>query len=302
MDKPEARLSRPPARLQVQVPNGLDLCKACAGEYCLVPGLQANGWPVWKQSGEGDRWLYTGTSGHWFMASGDDNIGHDLDFNCSRGVISAGYPHNGEMPQCMNSSWERSNGIGWVGDEAISIRLPAPTEPVSLRPPPVLQVYVPRWDENCASCRGEYRLVPELKANGSPVWQQIDGDRWIYTGTNGFWHLTTDDEVGRERGFNCTRGILVSSVAHGGVMPHYLRGGWERWDGDTWLADDSISFKEHQKVQDFLGCSPTGPCSVMQGIRSEVQEWWLQVVTSVKAMGLDFESDSSAEARERLEA
>jgi len=286
MDKPEARLSRPPPKLQVQVPSGINLCKACAGEYCLVLELQANGWPVWRQSGDADRWLYTGTSGHWFIASGDDDIGENREFNCSRGVISAGYPHSGEMPQCMASSWERSNGIGWVCDEAISIRLPSPTDPASLKPPMTLEVYLPRCDTNSTSCCGDYRLVPDLKANGNPVWQQTDGNRWIYTGTNGFWHVTTSHDVGRERGFNCTRGILVSCSAHGGVMPHNMRGSWERWDGDAWIADDAISIKEQHKMQDFLGCSPSGPCSVMESIRNDMQDWWLQVATSVPQLPL----------------
>jgi len=104
-----------PQLLRLETPNGH---MSCTGEYALVPGEQANGYPLWKQKG-GDRWLYSGSDGKWHI---DGRDARDRGFDCATGVIHSLSVHLGMMPDAVGAGrWLRKYGAETLDDPAIRI-------------------------------------------------------------------------------------------------------------------------------------------------------------------------------------
>jgi hypothetical protein len=104
--------------------------------------------------------------------------------------------------------------------------------------PSSLEVSVPREVEHCS---GMYVLVPSRLPNGFPLWKQLHGDHFLFSGTGGRWFIGDDEE--ENLNFVCNAGIIVSREFHHGEPPNYLdgRGGWQRFDGEKWVNDGDIS-------------------------------------------------------------
>merc|ERR1712032_577300 len=91
---------------------------------------------------------------------------------------------------------------------------------------------------------GTYELVAGQVANGMPTWKRQDGDRvrWLYTGMDGKWYLSSEDphtiKVGGS--FATCQGVIASKEPHGGQMPDRV-GAWQTWTGSSFRNDTGVS-------------------------------------------------------------
>jgi len=211
-----------PKVLYVLSPNGQ---QKCAGEYALVDGETANGHPLWKQVA-GSFWLYSGVNGMWIIGGPEIK---EKNFDCSFGSLFCKVLHGGTDPNKVIGNWWRLSGESFVEDEDIRITTGV-TQPFSLR------VVTPNGQSRCG---GEYQLAIGEMANGMPVWRHKSGKSWLYTGTSGMWIIGGGDA--KERNFECTRGVIYSKYAHGGLMPDRIDSIWLRLSGDKFHEDSSIT-------------------------------------------------------------
>eukprot|EP00929_Paragymnodinium_shiwhaense_P072573 TRINITY_DN36839_c0_g2_i1.p1 TRINITY_DN36839_c0_g2~~TRINITY_DN36839_c0_g2_i1.p1 ORF type:complete len:1133 (-),score=292.18 TRINITY_DN36839_c0_g2_i1:674-3622(-) len=81
--------------------------------------------------------------------------------------------------------------------------------------PEVLRVHAPRLQ----GCSGVYELMQDGGVNGHPVWRQKDVEtpNHLFSSTEGRWVI-----AGTKDFATTTRGAVMSSSMHGGVMPHCL--------------------------------------------------------------------------------
>merc|ERR1712060_909570 len=105
-----------------------------------------------------------------------------------------------------------------------------------LNKPAKLHIKSPNDQQRCA---GEYVLVAGATANGQPLWRQMGGKYWLYSGTNGMWIFGSS--IAREKNFDCSRGVIYSNTPHGGVMPDQLQSLWLRLDGKSFHEDAAIA-------------------------------------------------------------
>eukprot|EP00929_Paragymnodinium_shiwhaense_P091139 TRINITY_DN51181_c0_g1_i1.p1 TRINITY_DN51181_c0_g1~~TRINITY_DN51181_c0_g1_i1.p1 ORF type:complete len:1217 (+),score=198.04 TRINITY_DN51181_c0_g1_i1:163-3813(+) len=106
--------------------------------------------------------------------------------------------------------------------------------------PPPLHVSTARLP----MCEGKYEAMPELFQGSHQVWQQKDGDYYLFFGPCGRWFIGDDEE--RQQGFNCNAGVIASVEVPLEVLPHEVGcSRWLRFDGDTnaWQEDDSIAVR-----------------------------------------------------------
>eukprot|EP00438_Fugacium_kawagutii_P012326 Skav221957 [mRNA] locus=scaffold195:657655:668736:- [translate_table: standard] len=55
---------------------------------------------------------------------------------------------------------------------------------------------------------GEYFLVAGESANSNPLWKQMGGKFWLYSGTNGLWIIGGGGA--KRKNFECARGVIYS--------------------------------------------------------------------------------------------
>ncbi|CAJ1357304.1 unnamed protein product, partial [Effrenium voratum] len=104
--------------------------------------------------------------------------------------------------------------------------------------PSVLYVTVPRVPHGTpdqVKCTGKYDLVPGTFPNGCPLWVHARGDRFLYSGTDGYWYIGDDEE--QESNFCCEAGYIRHAPTTG-LLPHQVRGPWER--GPSWTPEITI--------------------------------------------------------------
>merc|ERR1711972_106347 len=78
-------------------------------------------------------------------------------------------------------------------------------------------------------------------------WRQMGGKYWLYSGTNGMWIFGSN--LAKEKGFECSRGVIYSNTPHGGIMPDKLRSLWLRLDGEAFHEDEAIVVEsDHSRV------------------------------------------------------
>jgi len=196
--------------------------QTCSGEYVLAAGETANGHPLWKQVG-GTHWLYSGKNGMWIIGSREVRR---MNFDCSRGVIYSKMVHGGVMPDKLGGAWLRLDGSKFKEDAAITIG----TKPA------VLNVISPKGQRRC---EGEYVLVAGQTANGQPLWKQMGGKCWLYSGTAGMWIIAGSDA--KRLKFDCSKGLIYCKAQHHGVMPDKVGSVWLRLDGDSFIEDVRIN-------------------------------------------------------------
>lgn len=214
-------LSMKPSTLYVVTPQDH---QRCAGEYKLLPGESLNGQPVWKQK-KGFFRIYSSKGGMWQIAG---NEAKEADFQGVESVIRCEVPHQGMMPDKVRKAWRRLDGDSFADDQSIAIS-------TVLNKPAKLRLKSPHGQQRCA---GEYVLVAGQTANGQPLWRQMGGKHWLYSGTNGMWIFGRNGA--KEKNFDCSRGVIYSNSLHGGVMPDKLRSLWLRLDGEAFHEDADI--------------------------------------------------------------
>ncbi|CAL1158340.1 unnamed protein product [Cladocopium goreaui] len=82
--------------------------------------------------------------------------------------------------------------------------------------PAKLHVSSPNGQQKCG---GEYLLVSGESANSQPLWKQMGGKFWLYSGTNGLWIIGGGGA--KRKNFECARGVIYSPlgvVAAGGSL------------------------------------------------------------------------------------
>lgn len=104
-----------PETLRVESPNGQH---SCEGGYVLVPEELPHGYPCWRLSPNGSRWLYSTKSGIWCIGGGDVN---GEQFGRSAGFIFQGEAHLGRLPHEHDAPWHRWDGKAFVVDTSITV-------------------------------------------------------------------------------------------------------------------------------------------------------------------------------------
>mmetsp|Transcript_106052 Transcript_106052/g.253129 ORF Transcript_106052/g.253129 Transcript_106052/m.253129 type:complete len:535 (-) Transcript_106052:162-1766(-) len=212
--------TKPPS-LHVLCPNGQP---KCGGEYVLV-GDRWHGQPTWKQR-RTDLRICSGADGHWMVAAARKENG-----DSEKPLLRCDQPHLGETPDKVLSSWSRLEGEDMEKDDQIKV-----SSTSSLGKPVKLHVSTPSGQQ---SCGGEYLLVAGESANGSPLWKQMGGKYWLYSGTNGLWII--GGSGAKRKNFDCSRGVIYSQTPHGGQLPHQVSGIWLRLQGQEFVEDSKIS-------------------------------------------------------------
>mmetsp|Transcript_95508 Transcript_95508/g.279287 ORF Transcript_95508/g.279287 Transcript_95508/m.279287 type:complete len:565 (-) Transcript_95508:148-1842(-) len=220
-----------PASVYVVTPNGQ---QRCAGEYQLKAEAFC-GQPVWKQR-KGAHWLFSTRSGIWVIGTNDAKEGKSDPM----GSIHCGAPHKGQNPDKVNALWTWLDGDTFRGDPKIIVT-------TAVSKPAKLHIASPLGQQRCA---GEYVLAAGEAANGQPLWKQLGGKYWLYSGTNGMWIIGSSGA--KEKKFECSRGVIYSNIPHGGVMPDKVQGFWLRLDGEAFREDSAItvSTKAHRLLDD----------------------------------------------------
>merc|ERR1719229_281227 len=132
------------------------------------------------------------------------------------------------MPDKVGAVWSRIEGDEVVKDMSVVVS-------TVLHKPAKLHVRSPNGQQRCA---GEYVLVAGTQANGQPLWRQMGGKYWLYSGTNGMWIFGSSGA--KDKNFECSRGVIYSNMPHGGIMPDRLRSMWLRLDGEDFHEDPAI--------------------------------------------------------------
>jgi len=104
-----------PQMLRVDSPNGQH---SCVGLYVIVPEKLPHGFPCWRLTPSGSRWLYSTKSGIWCIGGDDVTSDH---FVRSAGFIFQGEAHRGKMPHEHGAPWHRWDGTSFVVDNSITI-------------------------------------------------------------------------------------------------------------------------------------------------------------------------------------
>lgn len=214
-------VSRKPTSLYVVTPTGQ---QRCAGEYVLKAGEAVHGQSVWRQK-KGAHWLFSSRSGTWVIGSSDAKDGKSQHL----GSLHCEVPHKGLNPDKVGGPWMWLDGDSFREDPNIFVS-------TVLNRPAKLRVTSPHGQQRCA---GEYVLAVGEAANSQPLWKQMGGKYWLYSGTNGMWIIGSSGA--KEKNFECSRGVIYSNTPHGGVMPDKIEGYWLRLDGEAFREDSAIT-------------------------------------------------------------
>jgi len=210
-----------PASLHVVSPQGQH---RCAGEYRLLVGETVHSQAVWKQR-RGIFRIFSSRGGVWQIVGNEKK---ESDYQNGTIALQCGCPHRGQMPDKLNSEWSRLEGDSYISDPSITLS-------VIVNPPAKLHMKSPNGQQRCA---GEYVLVVGTTPNGFPLWRQMGGASWLYSGTNGMWIVGS--KGAKDRNFDCSRGVIYSNTPHGGVMPDKLKTLWLRLDKEEFHEDGEI--------------------------------------------------------------
>eukprot|EP00929_Paragymnodinium_shiwhaense_P025067 TRINITY_DN15247_c0_g1_i1.p1 TRINITY_DN15247_c0_g1~~TRINITY_DN15247_c0_g1_i1.p1 ORF type:complete len:838 (-),score=184.29 TRINITY_DN15247_c0_g1_i1:692-3205(-) len=93
-----------------------------------------------------------------------------------------------------------------------------------------------------AKVSGLYVVAPRRTPNLFPAWKQLDGNHWLYSGTNGHWIIGDSHEEAQN--FLCETGVVGTFWEHRGAMPHEIGSGSECWlvfRKGQWVEDEYVS-------------------------------------------------------------
>lgn len=92
-------------------------------------------------------------------------------------------------------------------------------------------------------CLGMYSRV-ERKANGRPVWKHASFDRWIAKGSDAYWRVQEEKDVGvRNAGW-----MQLKDPTAGTMLPHQSSGVWWVDDGTTWIEVPALTCEGPSEV------------------------------------------------------
>eukprot|EP00933_Yihiella_yeosuensis_P018678 TRINITY_DN15257_c0_g1_i1.p1 TRINITY_DN15257_c0_g1~~TRINITY_DN15257_c0_g1_i1.p1 ORF type:complete len:561 (-),score=97.48 TRINITY_DN15257_c0_g1_i1:121-1731(-) len=215
-------VSTKPTLINVVSPNGQ---QKCAGEYVLMAGERVRGQPVWKQR-RGHHRLCSTQQACWMILQGHPK--ENVTENPSNVVLICKDLHHGMMPD-KGGPWSRLNGEKHVEDPDIQVT-------TFVTRPAKLHVTTPDGQQDCG---GEFGLLAGETANNHPIWKQMGGKYWLYSGTNGMWIIGGNGA--KKKHFECSRGVIYSAAMHGGVMPDKVACAWLRLDGEQFIEDKKIT-------------------------------------------------------------
>eukprot|EP00929_Paragymnodinium_shiwhaense_P076658 TRINITY_DN39446_c0_g1_i4.p1 TRINITY_DN39446_c0_g1~~TRINITY_DN39446_c0_g1_i4.p1 ORF type:complete len:2236 (-),score=608.99 TRINITY_DN39446_c0_g1_i4:800-7507(-) len=263
-----------PGLLMVKMPGG----RNPHGVYELAPGEAVFEQPVWRRR-DGIYTLYTGQSGHWYIATKEE-MGE------MAGIVRSAEPHEGRLPHRLPYRGENGQEIWLLYDSAAmqfrynsEIRVllldgkalmdsnlmtgpsgqrhaaapPSGTHGASVSsarsqaaaalPAEPGQSFddapATLYVKSSHGSQGVYTMLGDEAANGLPVWERSDGRYWLFASPDGRWFV--GDSIEKERGFQSNTGYISSKVTHLGRMPHRMGPVWQRFDGSTWSFDKYIS-------------------------------------------------------------
>lgn len=216
-------VSSKPAVLHIVSPNGQ---QKCAGEYLLVANERFRGQPVWKQR-RGHFRICSSKDGTWMVVTGTPKEGNVEQAKLA--ALRCQQPHFGLMPHKVRGIWSRFANEKPEKDDTIKVTC-------TVAKPAKLHVTTPSGQQKCG---GEYALVAGESANNHPLWKQMGGKYWLYSGTNGLWIIGSSSA--QKKNFECSRGVIYSAVPHGGQWPNQVSGAWLRLEGEQFVEDNSIS-------------------------------------------------------------
>jgi len=103
-----------PETLSVFLPNGPSVCE---GLYSLEHEKRPNGYPLWKKE-DSNHWIYSMQSERWGIGGEKER---DQNFIGDAAYVFCPDPHNGQMPNEIQSAWKRNNPA-WTIDHGITVR------------------------------------------------------------------------------------------------------------------------------------------------------------------------------------
>jgi hypothetical protein len=217
------------------------------GRYELLPGRDANGQAVWRQS-VGPGWIYSSQEGIWFVTVHEHCVGK------TGGIIGGLAAHGGKPPQDWKD-WKRWGGpvSGWVSPDT-SVVLTASAEEgaqieaekaksqeerlASLPASLVLQ------SPSHAQLSGTYQCSSGRIHNSQPLWCQTGGSGLLFADSFGFWRIA-DGEAGLEEGSGVIQSADISPTAWPQTVLEWKRksegGESETCVPGEWVADSNIS-------------------------------------------------------------
>lgn len=113
-------VERAPQMLIVDTPK---VCAECSGVYDLVSSLTYSNYPVWKQR-KGPNHMFSSPEEMVLVGEVES-----FDDACEVGAIASVTNHCGVLPQDI-FEWQRDDGLGWIEDMEIVVRLPEPQDMV----------------------------------------------------------------------------------------------------------------------------------------------------------------------------
>jgi len=130
--------------------------------------------------------------------------------------------------------------------------------------PQMLRVDSPNGQHSCA---GLYVIVPEELPHGFPCWRLTpSSSRWLYSTKSGIWCIGGDDVTSDH--FVRSAGFIFQGEAHRGKMPHEHGAPWHRWDGTSFVVDNSITI-----LAEELEIKPAIPATSNPGEQQQSREF-----------------------------
>jgi hypothetical protein len=188
---------------------------ACLGVYALVEAREVNGRPVWKHLRHGC-WLAFGSNCRWMVQSEEQLGAHcgwidsESDAITPDRAESTWYAHitsRGEwraLPKlrCLRvEDAEDGDDLREARESMAAARksrleLEQRERAAMPKPPRRLRLGGVTLEGGPTESLGLYELVQGKVVNGRSVWRHREQDCWIAFGTNGYWMIQYESEVG----------------------------------------------------------------------------------------------------------
>merc|ERR1712107_236018 len=106
-ERPQVWEPAPPVALAT-APKALfittDVAGGCDGTYVLIPGREANGFPLWKHE-KSNNWLFSDITYRWVIGGPEEKA---QGFMCKTGLLASWNSHNLRWPhEIAAGSWVR---------------------------------------------------------------------------------------------------------------------------------------------------------------------------------------------------